>query len=136
MFEYGINNGEVTITGYKDKTAQSIEFPEFIEGYPVTKICGNSFFMCHNLISISIPKSVKEMSANIFLWVNTLKYINDIEIDDYLKIIDDRFIYYFTSMLTIKYVINNDYAYNYGETSEISYLIGREFVRIYNNVTV
>lgn len=128
MFEYEIVDGEVTITGYKDKTVESIEFPEFIEGYLVTKINGNPFSSIADLSVVQIPKNIKTINSTIFLFNYKLRYINGIELNSVFKIIDERLIYYYNGLFFIDYVICDDCSFRYGRTKD-NYIINNEFFK-------
>lgn len=64
---YSIENGEVVITDFIDRTAQTLTIPEKISKYPVTKI--NFLAYNNNLKNIYIPKTVKEITG-IQCWDN------------------------------------------------------------------
>ena len=57
-FYYEIIDGEVTITGHKDKSVKSIIIPEIIDGYPVTRIDLYAFSNFKELIRIIIPNQI------------------------------------------------------------------------------
>jgi hypothetical protein len=77
-FEYKIENGEVTITGIKDETVESIEIPEFIEGYPVTNINNRCLRFCNSLTKININSSVNSIHYYAFGSCGSLTYINGV----------------------------------------------------------
>ena len=48
MFDYKIENNEVTIIEVKDKSLMVIDIPEFIDGLPVTSLSDTTFCRCDN----------------------------------------------------------------------------------------
>ena len=64
-FKYQINDDEITILECYSKN-ESIEIPESIEGYPVTRIGENAFLRCENLKRITIKKNITDIANNIF----------------------------------------------------------------------
>lgn len=75
-FEYEIIDGEVTITGYKDKTVTEIVIPSEIEGYSVTKIGRDCFNGDKYLKSVTIPDSVTKIGPLAFCGCYSLETIN------------------------------------------------------------
>jgi len=63
-FEYQHSNKSVTITGYKGNS-KTVTIPGTIRGLPVTKI-GYQAFAYKQLISVSLPDSVKEIDTGAF----------------------------------------------------------------------
>ena len=65
-FEYRLDEaGNVTITGYRDKSVTDLEVPEKILGHPVTVILGNTFRSCEALRSLVLPESLQTMLDNL-----------------------------------------------------------------------
>ena len=64
-FDYTIENNEATIVKYTGEEA-SLQIPDEIDGYPVTAIGDNAFYLCENLISVTIPDSVTSIGNNAF----------------------------------------------------------------------
>jgi len=74
-FTYTITtNDEITITGYSQKNKE-IYIPEYINGYPVTRVSSNAFEDCENLYSIN-SKTLKYIENEAFLNCSNLSYIN------------------------------------------------------------
>ncbi len=65
VFEYTIENNQVTITEYNGSSADVV-IPETIEGLPVTRIGQSAFFNKTFLESVEIPQSVVEIGASAF----------------------------------------------------------------------
>ena len=63
-FTYTTSGGAATITGYAG-TATNLTIPSVIDGLPVVAI-GNAAFESKNLLSVSIPGSVKVIGDNAF----------------------------------------------------------------------
>lgn len=107
-FEYVIENGEVTITGIKDKFIKSIEIPEFIDGLPVTTIGHKAFYDCSSLSMIIIPTTINKIFYTSFdnLYGVT---INSTKITGY-HIINNKFIASAYNFLTILNQIGDDYV--------------------------
>lgn len=125
-FEYVIENGEVTITGVKDKFIRSVEIPEFIEGYPVTGIAPYSFESCIYLTNIIIHSGVTRISYYAFQSsygriYNNVKIIKN-------HIINNKFIVGGCNFLTIVNQINNDYIVK--SDNDHYYLIGKQLYTI------
>lgn len=70
-YEYSVNNGSVTITGYVFRLVGG-EIPSMIDGMPVTEI-GESAFAYKSLNSGTIPSSVTKIGARAFLGNRNLK---------------------------------------------------------------
>ena len=56
-FNYTINNGTITITGYTGPGG-AVTIPDTINGLPVTSIGDCAFYNCTSLTSVTIPNSV------------------------------------------------------------------------------
>lgn len=115
-FVYEIENGEVIILDYKDKTVESIDIPEFIEGLPVTKISDWVFFDCDQLLYITIPKSVINISYSILFACESLNRINNVEIINDYCIINNKFIYDCESISMIIHQISDDYYVSFSDS--------------------
>jgi len=63
-FEYTENEGKITITGYIRKS-KDVVIPRKINNLSVTSI-GMYAFSGNQLISVTIPKSVKELRNDVF----------------------------------------------------------------------
>ena len=128
MLKYEIYDGKASIIGVMDKSIKSIVIPDTIEGYPVTKICGNPFSSIADLSVVQIPKNIKTINSTIFLFNYKLRYINGIELNSVFKIIDERLIYYYNGLFFIDYVICDDCSFRYGRTKD-NYIINNEFFK-------
>jgi hypothetical protein len=64
-FNYTINNGTITITGYTGPGGGVI-IPDVISGYPVTTIGASAFSGCTTLTGITIPNSVTSIGDYAF----------------------------------------------------------------------
>ena len=65
-FNYEIENGECTITGYPGYGDAQIVIPDNFDGVPVTAIGSQSLNMLFNTTSIVIPNTVKTIGTNAF----------------------------------------------------------------------
>jgi len=82
LYEYEINDGEVTITKYIGNETD-VDIPSEIEGFPVTAIGEKAFFECTILESVSIPDSVNSIGKYAFYMCNKLEQVtlsNSIEV--------------------------------------------------------
>ena len=70
-YTYTIDDGKVTITGYKG-TATDIRIPSRIEGKPVVAIECMAFFRHVELMSVTIPPSVTTIEECAFLYCDSL----------------------------------------------------------------
>lgn len=84
-FEYRIENDGIKIFEHKNRLSESVIIPEIIDGYPVNRI-----------------------SCYVFLYSDSLKYINGVELIDGVNIINNKFIYHNRLFNTIKYMIDYD----------------------------
>lgn len=73
-FTHTLINGEVTIIGFSGDPVY-LEIPEYIDGYPVTKIRDNAFFNCSSLKQISLPDTITEIGHHTFYGCNSLESI-------------------------------------------------------------
>jgi len=74
-FEYEVNAGEVTITGYKG-SGGSVTIPSEIDGKPVTAIGDQAFWGYANITSITIPDCVTSIGDYAFAECTNLTSIN------------------------------------------------------------
>lgn len=121
-FEYIIENGEVTITGIKDKFIQSVEIPEYLGDIPVTTIGHKAFYNCTILKEIIIPTTINRIFYTSFDNLYGV-IINNIKISGY-HIINNKFIVGGCNFLTILNQINTDYIVKTDENC--FYLIGEQ----------
>lgn len=118
MLKYVIENGEVTITGYKDQFVKSIVIPETIESYPVTMITS---FETPYLEELSIPNSVKHITYYILRNNGKLKFINNQPIINGFCVINNHFIYKDGKFCEIIFNVGNDYRLKYSSLYECYY---------------
>ena len=64
-FEYEVEDGKVTITGYTGKD-RDVVVPDTIDGLPVTCIGDNAFCYCTGLTSITLPASITTIGYYAF----------------------------------------------------------------------
>lgn len=121
MFDYKIENNEVTIIEVKDKSLTVIDIPEFIDGLPVTSLSDTTFCRCFSLYDIKIPKSINNIDFHALYYFKS-QYINGEKIIDSLNIINDKFIYRNRLVRKIIYQIGVDYC-SINNSSYILYLI-------------
>ncbi len=57
-----INDSTITITDCNE-SAESVDIPATIAGYPVTAIESRAFYNCGSLTSVTIPNSVTSISC-------------------------------------------------------------------------
>ena len=99
-FEYEVIDGEVTIKWLMDRSVTSINIPEFIDGYPVTKILSNA------------------------LGTTSLSEVNGSDICGNPLIINNKFILYSCFTYKISYNIGYDYISSFGVNWNYRYFIG------------
>lgn len=109
MFEYKIENNEVTIIEVKDKSLTVIDIPEFIDGYPVTKLSHYFVRFCDLLTNINIPNSVNKIPFFTLSNCNSLIYINSIKLKEGVNIVNNKFIVRGKHSYKIIYQIGDDY---------------------------
>ena len=64
-FEYEVEDGKVTITGYTGNGGDVV-IPDEIEGLPVTCIGDNAFCYCTGLTSITLPEGCTTIGYYVF----------------------------------------------------------------------
>lgn len=74
IFDYTINNGEITISTYKDDD-EKLEIPSEIDGYPVTNIANNAISNCPSLKIVTIPASIRSLGKNAFSYNTSLEEV-------------------------------------------------------------
>ena len=96
MFEYKSNGqGEIIITKCNPSAYGQIDIPNMIDGMLVTEIGQASFFECENIISVSIPDSVKNINNSAFIKCKRLKSVS---LGNGLEIIGTRAFEYCSSL--------------------------------------
>jgi len=75
IFEYEIEEGKVTITGYEGEY-KTMAVPETLEGYPVTEIGEFCFAYAYSMESITIPDTVTRIGEYAFYNCLSLKTIS------------------------------------------------------------
>lgn len=109
MFEYIIENNEVTITGIKDESLEKITIPKTIEGYPVTKLNNRCIRFCNSLTNINIPKSVNKIHFHTFSRCDSLICINGVKLKEDINTVNNEFILCNKRSYKIIYQIGYDY---------------------------
>lgn len=89
-FEISIENGKVTITGYKGEKSGALVIPEKIQGMPVTVIGERAFAYGYNFSSVTIPDSVIEIGKRAFSQI----HLSSIIIPASVRIIGERAFYF------------------------------------------
>ncbi len=74
IYEYTIENGEATFTGFAESVSGEVVVPSTLGGYPVTTIGENAFF-ASKIIDVTIPASVTTIK-NKFDYCHSLASIN------------------------------------------------------------
>ena len=75
IYDYTINDGEVTITKYIS-TEKDAVIPDVIGGYPVTKIGDSAFESCTELKSVSLPDGLTQIGDRAFCNCTSLTEVN------------------------------------------------------------
>ena len=75
ILNYEIKGGMVTITGCNQETSGTLIIPAIIRGKPVTSIGDDTFAVCDNLTSITIPDSVTSIGNYAFMGCTRLTSI-------------------------------------------------------------
>lgn len=96
-YQYSVNEGAATVTGYTDSNATVLVVPAYINGFPVKSIGSNAFTNrtllrtvvvcngvkiisgfrgCNSMTSISVPDSVTEIETLAFQNCSSLENIN------------------------------------------------------------
>lgn len=65
-YTYIVKGEKVTIEDFDSSVSGAITIPSTMGGYQVTSIGDMAFYMCYNLTSITIPKSVKSIAREAF----------------------------------------------------------------------
>lgn len=74
-YEYILENGEATITGYNSNSYEHLTIPTSLSGYKVTKIGRSAFRGCDKLLSVYIPKTIKEVGGSAFYCCTKLEKV-------------------------------------------------------------
>ncbi len=74
-FTYTVENGEVTLTKYNNKTATSVTIPEYIGGKPVTTIGVDCFDSCSNIKSVDFGDVVQKIEFCSFFSCKNLEVV-------------------------------------------------------------
>ena len=75
LYTYATNNGTITITGYTGNPS-SMVLPNTVNGYPVTCIATDAFYICPSLTSVTIPDSVTNLGFEAFSQCQNLTNLN------------------------------------------------------------
>lgn len=73
-FEYWIDDGEATITGYNGSD-EDVVIPSELEGAPVTEISNYAFYQSDTMKTLTIPGSVKKIGSDAFYNCYMLKSV-------------------------------------------------------------
>ncbi len=81
-FTYSVLGGEVTIERVNPSANGDVVIPSNLAGYPVVSIGDSAFGGCSDIISISIPASVKSIGSSAFAGCNYIErvYIFDLNV--------------------------------------------------------
>ena len=97
-YEYTSTTTDVTITGLKNKSLESLSIPEEITGVPVTKIAANAFDGCTAITSVKLPDTVTEIGNTAFNACKSMKKIQTLSL--YLQKFEQRV--YFIWIILLK----------------------------------
>ncbi len=75
-FTYAVGDGGITITGYENEAAASLDIPAYIDGTPVTAIGPKAFSGQKSLVSVKLPYGVTSVGEAAFSECSALKDIN------------------------------------------------------------
>ena len=74
-FTYTTNSGAITITSYTG-SGGAVTIPATINGYPVTTIGTNAFYLQSAITSVTIPNSVTVISSNAFFYCSGITNVS------------------------------------------------------------
>ena len=107
---YIIENNEVTVISPIDFSVKIIDIPKYIDALQVTTIRDDCFCFTEEVTNINILDSVININPFDFLYLRNLEYINNIDFKTAFNIVNNRFIYHYKCIFTIRYQINDDYC--------------------------
>ncbi|MCQ2421727.1 MAG: leucine-rich repeat domain-containing protein [Lachnospiraceae bacterium] len=83
LFDYRVENNQVTIVGLKVNDATDIVIPEVIENCPVTAVGDRAFAACSNLKTVSLPEGLIAIGEAAFEECTSLRSVkipNSVEV--------------------------------------------------------
>lgn len=129
-YEYSENSdGTATITKYSG-SASELTVPAEIDGCFVTIIAEGAFNSCKDLVSITLPDSVKEISGYAFSWCSKLETVNigkgatTIKLNAFAHL--DKISNINVSKDNKSYSSTDGNLYNKDKTQLIQYAVGKE----------
>ncbi len=75
-YQYTVNAGKATITGYIDSTATTLIIPKYINTFPITAIGASAFSGKTMLRNVIICEGVETISAQAFSGCNSIQYLD------------------------------------------------------------
>ena len=76
IFEYIIENGEITVTGIADEVTGNVTVPEKIDGFTVCAVGERAFANADKITSVVLPESVKSIGNEAFFGCSSLEKID------------------------------------------------------------
>lgn len=71
LYKYDVYRDHIVLTGYLGE-AFDVKIPAKIDGLPVRKIAGLTFYEGADIISVTVPEGVTELEENAFYYCTTL----------------------------------------------------------------
>lgn len=75
IFEYEVNDGEVTITSCDESVSGIVEIPDLIEELPVTAIGDSAFSFCGEITAVTFPESLVTIGSSAFSGCSALESV-------------------------------------------------------------
>ena len=71
QFTFTTNNGAITITGYTG-SGGNVVIPGWTNGFPITRIAKNAFYVCSSVSSVAIGTNVSTVESGVFFLCSSM----------------------------------------------------------------